>query len=377
MNIVLFYQSLLSDTWSHGNTPFMRGVINELIIRGHSVKVLELENNSSLSNLLATHGEHALSSLQARYPILEARFYTIKKLDLTQELSKADMVIVHESNSPELVEALGNHRASHAYYRLLFHDTYHHSITHPKATASYNLTHYDGVLADCAVIRNIYLKERRAQKAWTWHKSADIRVFHPYPYTQKEGDLVWFGDWNEKEGLATLEEFFIRPVKELALKASIYGINYPDHVLEALEEAGIKYAGWIPNYEIPEVFAKFRIAMHLPAHSSVDAFLGIPSRLLLEALACGIPLVSSPWENCENLFSVGKDFLMAKNGREMTKLLVQILDDEHIGNRLVQHGLNTILKHHTCAHRVDSLLQIGVELNLVTEPKAIGQRMAV
>jgi spore maturation protein CgeB len=377
MHIVLFYHSSLSDSGSQGNAHFLRGVTTELLSRGHSVKVLEPENNWSLANVAEPQGMKVLKSFQTWNSAVETQLYAMQNLNLNQVLTKADLVIVHEWNSPKLVDALGIHRASHTHYRLLFHDTHHQSGTALKATASYNLSHYDGVLSDCEVIRDIYLSEKRAKRAWVWHKAADIRVFHPYPYTRKEGDLVWIGDWNEKGGLADLEEFFIRPVKELALKASVFGSNYPDYARQALADAGIEYAGWLPNYALPEVLAKFRIAVLIPPPSSVDAFLGIPSNLLLEALACGIPVVTSQWGNCESFFTVGKDFLMAKNGKDLTKKLVQILDDEHIGNRLVQHGLNTILKHHTCAQRVDSLLQIGTQLNLPTDSNAIGGRVAI
>ncbi len=40
MRIVLFYHSLLSD-WNHGNAHFLRGVVGELLFRGHDVRVYE------------------------------------------------------------------------------------------------------------------------------------------------------------------------------------------------------------------------------------------------------------------------------------------------------------------------------------------------
>ena len=40
MRLVLFVHSLRSD-WNHGNAHFLRGVVSELLARGHDVAVYE------------------------------------------------------------------------------------------------------------------------------------------------------------------------------------------------------------------------------------------------------------------------------------------------------------------------------------------------
>ncbi len=52
MKIVLFYHSLLSD-WNHGNAHFLRGIVQELKVRGHEVLVFEPENAWSRQNLIS------------------------------------------------------------------------------------------------------------------------------------------------------------------------------------------------------------------------------------------------------------------------------------------------------------------------------------
>ena len=52
MRVVVFCHSLVSD-WNHGNAHFLRGVLSELIARGHEVRVWEPEGAWSLKNLLA------------------------------------------------------------------------------------------------------------------------------------------------------------------------------------------------------------------------------------------------------------------------------------------------------------------------------------
>jgi spore maturation protein CgeB len=79
---------------------------------------------------------------------------------------------------------------------------------------------------------------------------------------------------------------------------------------------------------------------------------------VFEALACGIPLVSAPWRDEEELFRPGQDFLTARDTAEMTRQLIAIRHDQDLAQGLVASGLHRIRERHTCAHRVDELLAI-------------------
>lgn len=359
----MFYHSLLSD-WNNGNAHFLRGVASELISRGHDVRIYEQKNAWSLVNLVAEYGRKPIKAFHKAYPRLNSICYDIKSLDLDKALSGADMVIVHEWNDHKLVSLIGEHRAVSGDYCLLFHDTHHRAITDPASISSYDLQHYDGVLAFGNVLRDIYLSEGWAKQAWTWHEAADSRVFKPKMAAKCEGDLVWIGNWGDDERTKELHEFLLRPVKELGLKARVYGVRYPKEALAALENAGIEYGGWLPNYEVPGVFAKYRVTVHVPRRPYVEALPGIPTIRPFEALACGIPMICSPWDDAERLFTVGKDFLTARNCREMKKRLCEILDNQDLSREMSLHGYRTLLSRHTCAHRVEQLMDIYREVRI-------------
>ena len=182
------------------------------------------------------------------------------------------------------------------------------------------------------------------------------------PEEPREGDLVWIGNWGDEERTAELYEFLLEPVKTLGLKARVHGVRYPEEARAALAAAGIEYGGWLPNYEAPRVFARFRVTVHVPRRPYVEALPGIPTIRPFEALACGIPLISAPWEDREGLFTAGKDYLVARDGAEMTRQLRRVLADVELARRLAEHGRRTVLARHTCAHRVDELLAIDAEL---------------
>jgi spore maturation protein CgeB len=362
MNIVLFYHSLLSD-WNHGNAHFLRGIATELIARGNNVTIYEPEKGWSLSNLIAEHGEEAVQEFYHYYPLLKSIHYNTTTLDLDVVLQEADLVLVHEWNEHGLVKKIGEKRKK-ASFKLLFHDTHHRAVTDKESMKGYDLSHYDGVLAFGKVISDLYLKEGWTKKAWTWHEAADTRIFKPMPPEGYEGDLVWVGNWGDEERTKELFEFLIEPVKELKLKAKIYGVRYPEHAKNALQDAGIKYGGWLPNFKAPEIFARYRFTAHVPRGPYVRSLPGIPTIRPFEALACAIPLLSSPWQDAEHLFTPGGDFQFAQNGVEMKKLMQKVLSDEAWVAEMTQHGLETIRQKHTCAHRVDELYSICEELGV-------------
>ena len=105
MRVVLFCHSLISD-WNHGNAHFLRGVTAELVSRGHEVRVYEPQDGWSLANLLEDAGLEAIAGFHAAYPRLESRRIDPAALDLDEALDGADLVLVHEWNTPALVERI-------------------------------------------------------------------------------------------------------------------------------------------------------------------------------------------------------------------------------------------------------------------------------
>jgi spore maturation protein CgeB len=114
---------------------------------------------------------------------------------------------------------------------------------------------------------------------------------------------------------------------------------------------------------VPTVFARHAVTVHVPRRPYVQALPGIPTIRPFEALACGIPLISAPWRDDEQLFSAGDDYLVARDGADMKRHLRTLLADRALASRIAARGRRTILSRHTCAHRVDELLAILGEVS--------------
>jgi len=361
MRIVWFAHSLVSD-WNHGNAHFLRGVVRELAARGHDIDVYESRSAWSRSELVKDQGEATLGEFRRAFPALRPRLYDLETIDVRGETHDADLVVVHEWNDPWLVNEVGQVRANGAGFLLLFHDTHHRAVTAPEQMERLALAPYDGVLAYGGALRDVYLERGWARHVWVWHEAADVDLFRPLPSARREADVVWIGNWGDEERTRELDEFLIEPVRSLGLTGSVYGVRYPSDAIRRLERAGLRYGGWVPNHRVPALFARHSATVHVPRRPYVEALPGIPTIRPFEALACGIPLMSAPWRDVEGLFEPGRDFLLARDGDEMRQHLASVLSDAERASSLAQHGRQTILARHTCAHRVDDLLAIVHEL---------------
>ena len=202
---------------------------------------------------------------------------------------------------------------------------------------------------------------RPPQRAQSVEGSPSRTTPIPSPSPQGGGErlgIVWIGNWGDGERSEELETFLLRPARNVGLPLDVYGVRYPDHALAALARYGARYRGWLPNARAPSIFARHLATVHVPRRFYVEHLPGIPTIRVFEALACGIPLVCSPWRDSENLFRPGTDYLVAEDGPAMDRHLAALRDDPALRRSLAASGLETIRARHTCAHRADELLAI-------------------
>ncbi len=285
-------------------------------------------------------------------------------------LDWAELVLVHEWNEPALVAAVGAARAAGGRFTLLFHDTHHRAVSDPEAIRRFDLSGYDGVLAFGEALSAVYRRWGWGGRVWTWHEAADPAVFHPPAQEGARAGAVWVGNWGDGERTAELERFLFGPAARAGVALDVHGVRYPPEALAMLSRYGARLHGWLPNPRAPEAFARHRMTVHVPRRFYAQVLPGIPTIRVFEALACGIPLVSAPWEDAEGLFTPGEDFLVAGDGAAMERHMRALDADEGLRAALSARGLATVLARHTCAHRVDELLGIVAGLRGAASPIA-------
>jgi spore maturation protein CgeB len=359
--IAYFAHSLRSD-WNNGNAHFLRGLLRSLGQLGHDVVIFEAADSWSIESLRSeSRGAHSLQQFSDTYPDLSIHPYDssdVAALEFWREmLQEIEIVVVHEWNPAALVHALLQLRDQMP-FRLVFHDTHHRASSSSEQIRLLGIDRFDAVLAFGETLAAIYREQFNIQRVWTLHEAADTTVFKPLPHVGKDNDFVWIGNWGDDERSAEIKQFLLCPASELnEHRFTIYGVRYPHDSLVALRDAGVHYRGYLPNLCAPAAYAAARFTVHIPRQQYATAMKGIPTIRVFETLACGIPLISAPWQDDECLFREG-DFLMVRNGAEMRRAMEYLLSDPNAAKAQALRGLETVLTHHTCWHRAQQLSTI-------------------
>lgn len=367
--IAYFAHAIRSD-WNNGNAHFLRGLLRSLGQMGHEVEIFEPDDGWSLENLRREkRGAGALEQFARNYPELHVNSYQERGLSGPGALQQwrdalrgREIVILHEWNPPQLSHLLLNLREELG-FRLLFHDTHHRASSSPEQIRLFGTEQFDGVLAFGEALRSIYRERFNIRKVWTLHEAADTTIFHPMPASEKKRDVVWIGNWGDDERSAEICQFLLRPAADLRHRRfTIFGVRYPERAHAALEYAGVKYGGYLPNLDGPETYAQSRLTVHIPRQQYAGAMTGIPTIRVFEALACGMPLISAPWHDSERLFRQD-DFWMVRSTCEARGAMEALLSNPKHANEQAARGLETVLARHTCMHRAQKLTEICEEVS--------------
>ena len=362
LSIAFFFHSIRSD-WNNGNAHFLRGLLRALTRQGHQAVCFERQHDWSVDNLLleGKAGAQSLARFHETYPEFPIEFFDDTS-DLEAQLRDFDLVIVHEWNPPELIDRILT-LADLCGFRTLFHDTHHRASSSPEAIRRLQVPRFDGVLAFGRALQHIYQRDFGLEHVYVLHEAADTTSFHP-PTTppQKTDDVVWIGNWGDNERSGEIWSFLLAPAAALRTRHfTIYGVRYPEDALAALGRSGVRYAGYLPNLDAPQVYAASRLTVHIPRQQYAGAMAGIPTIRVFEALACGVPLLSAPWQDTELLFREG-DFLFVHSGDEMREAVEYLLEHPEAAEAQAARGLETVLARHTCDHRATELVAICNEV---------------
>jgi spore maturation protein CgeB len=362
--IAYFAHSISSD-WNNGNAHFLRGLLRSMGKLGHEVTIFEPVDGWSVSNLRLEGGENSLRYFAKNYPDLRVTPYSqTERISMTfwrEALRGVEVVILHEWNPADLAHSLLELRDEMG-FKLLFHDTHHRASSSPEQISLFGIHLFDGVLAFGEALRQIYRERFGMPHVWTLHEAADTTVFHPQPFTSKTTDVVWIGNWGDDERSEEICRFLLRPAAHLAQYSfTVNGVRYPAEALAALRQAHIHYGGYLPNLKVPETYAAARLTVHIPRQQYSTAMAGIPTIRVFEALACGIPLISAPWDDSEELFREG-DFRVVSSCAEMRTAMQGLLSDPKAAKAQALRGLETVLSRHTCRHRAEQLTSICEEV---------------
>jgi spore maturation protein CgeB len=358
----VFAHSWVSD-WCHDDAHFLRGLVRELLRMGHEVRCYEELGSWSLTNLVKEEGEVAVQAIEQfrrEFPALDVRFFqsgSNLREALRLELRDADVVVIHERNHPEVANTILSLKRELG-FRCLFHDTHHRAITSTNEILRFHLQFFDGVLAFAEPVTRVYRDALGISQAWTFHQAADVEHFRPRD-APRDIDLLWIANASGAGWNSELVEYLVQPVAELRnCKTVVHGVDYSEQDRRSLSEAGIEFRGYLPNLMKPDVYSRAALSLYMPERPNSKEGNHLPSVEIFEALACGSPVLCTPWHDGEHLFRAGQDYLCVNSGAEVKTKTQRLLRDESARHQIGANGRESILHKHTCAHRASQLVDI-------------------
>lgn len=344
MRIVVFGLSITSS-WGNGHATTYRGLIRELVRRGHDVLFLERDAPWYAANRDLPQPSYGRIGLYSTLDELKDRF--------TSDVRGADFVMVG-SYVPDGVAAgkwvIATARGAKGFY----------DIDTPVTLAK--LARGDEQYLSAAMIRDydIYFsftggptlarieREYGSPRARVLYCSTDPDMYFPEP-RPAEWEMGYLGTYSGDRQPA-LDRLLLEPARRSpAGRFVVAGPLFPATIQ------------WPRNTDHIEHLAP---PAHRAFYNSQKFTLNItradmiragwsPSVRLFEAAACATPIVSDYWLGLETIFRIGEEILVARGPEDTLRYLSQMCPEQRAA--LGQRARRRILAAHTSAHRAAEL----------------------
>lgn len=341
MKIVIFGLTI-SSSWGNGHATTWRGLLRELISRGHDVVFYERDvpyyaAHRDMHDLpggrLALYGDWA-DALPAA----------------TRDVSDADVAIVTSYCADAIAasELVCDSNAVRIFYDMDTPVTLSHLRSGRAVSyiSERGLRDFDLALSFTGGAALTALEaELGAPQALPLYGSVDPQLHHPIaPLEQYRSALSYLGTYAADRQPA-LESFFIQSAKRLASERFLLaGAQYPPDF------------GWTPNMhflphlapaEHPAFYCSSRLTLNVTRAAMRD--MGwCPSGRLFEAAACGTPVISDDWQGLEDFFTPGEEILIVRNTDDAVAAM-QLSDPEL--QRIAAAARERTLSENTAAAR--------------------------
>lgn len=342
---VVFLGLSISSSWGNGHATNYRALAQELTSRGHHVLFCERDVPWYAAHRDLPDPPYAQLCLYADLAQLRRR--------AGEAVGEADLVVVG-SYVPEGVAvadwALRTATGATAFYDI---DT---PVTLNKLAAEDHeylapelIPRFDLYLSFTGGPALDTLRRRfGARRPLAFYCLVDPAAYRPVAVPVRY-DLGYLGTYSpdRQPGLETLLLQVARRVP--ACRFAVAGPQYP----QALH--------WPPNVERtehlappqhPEFYAAQRFTLSV-TRAQMRRLGWSPSVRLFEAAACGTPIISDRWSGLEEVFTPGREILVADTTTDVLRLLAEC--DDACRQAISQAARRRVLAEHTAAHRIDLL----------------------
>lgn len=347
----VFIGLTITSSWGNGHATTYRGLVRELVARGHDVLFLEHDKPWYAAHRDLPQPPWGRTELYASVADLQQRF--------GPAVAGADVVIVG-SYVPEgvAVGAWATHTATGV---CGFYD-----IDTPVTLAKLARGDYEYLSLELIPAYHLYLSftggptlaklERvyGSPRAVPLYCSVDPGLYFPEP-TELQWDLGYLGTYSA-DRQPPLERMMLSAARQWdAGRFVVAGPQYPSEIRWPLNVQRIEH---LPPAEHRRFYNRQRFTLNVTRADMVAAGFS-PSVRLFEAAACGVPIISDPWEGLDTLLTPGEQILISHGPIDTLRYLQQISESDRLA--IGAAARERILSSHTAAHRAAELERYALE----------------
>lgn len=185
-------------------------------------------------------------------------------------------------------------------------------------------------------------------------------MFCPDLATKEDNLLLYVGRINERKGIQILLESLLNirnPVK-LVIIGPVYDKGYFKKVLKLIDiihsenKHSVKYLGELNQNDIIKWYQKATISIT----PSLNEPFGI---VILEALACGTPVVASKVGGIPEIVKNGVNGVLVppKDPEKLAKSIIYLLENNDLRTKMGENGRKTVVKNFAWSRITDKLLE--------------------
>ena len=351
LRIVILGLSITSS-WGNGHATTYRGLVRELVARGHDLLFLERDQPWYAANRDLPEPPWGRTALYHSLEDLQERFAV--------QVRDADLVIVG-SFVPQGVAAgdwvQQTARGTTAFYDIDTPVTLaklargEHDYLAPRQIAGYDL--YLSFTAGPTLQR--LEREYGSPRARPFYCSVDPSLYYPEPQPA-HWDLGYMGTYSD-DRQPGVERLLIEPARRHPQgRFIVAGPQYPEGIHWP---ANVQYQPHLPPAEHRTFYNRQRFTLNITRADMVAAGWS-PSVRLFEAAACGTPIISDRWQGIEDVLAPGHEIVLADSTEDALRVLRDWGEDERL--RMAERARARILAGHTAAHRAEQLEAYALEL---------------
>ncbi len=204
-------------------------------------------------------------------------------------------------------------------------------------------------------LRELALKVVDREDIVVLPNGVNTELFYPREGVERQNAVLFSGRLIPIKSPEFIVAAFPAILKQVPdAKLIIAGHGYLQEPLEAfVEKWGIqdkvKFVGWVDHQKLPEFYSSGKVFLSLQKHENFG------SLAMMEAMACGLPVVASQAGSTEEQIKNGENgFVVPLNDRRsFVSRVVQLLRDDDLRNSMGQQGRESILAAYSWASIVD------------------------